>query len=162
MGVDDRFRDAPQPLPLHERVYPPRPLDAWAPPLHDDLPAPATWSRQRAGLSWPSRRRGPRRKNVVLAGALGLLFGPIGMLYASVAAAIAAVLVGCVVFTLTLVLGMALSGDVGSTLVVLFLQALLAGPVCGAWAAAAAAWRNRQRSPAEPWSRSSGIGRAGL
>jgi hypothetical protein len=146
-----RGRVDPQPLPLEERVFPPRRLDVGAPSVQDSVPtaragcARGRWARP--VRPWSSRRRSPRRKNVVLAGALGLFLGPIGMLYASVQAAIAAVLVGSVVFTLTLVLGLAVAADVGGTLILLFVQALLAGPVCGAWAAAAAAWRNTRRLP---------------
>lgn len=168
----------PTPLPLAERVYPPRPPDA--PPaarLQDFVPRanphvdpaarrwptthPAfTWSPlNRPSLNRPSLNRPPlnrppfgrhygrrpaRRKNVVLAGALGLFFGPLGMLYASIKAAAAAVLVGSVTFTLILIGGLAFADSVGTTLVLVFLQAMLAGPVCGTWAAIAAAWRNRR------------------
>ena len=84
---------------------------------------------------------------MVLAAVLGFLFGPVGMLYASVKAALAAVITGTAVFVLTLAITLG-STDVGTAVLLAVLQLLMVGPVCAGWAAVAASLRNRALPPA--------------
>ena len=161
----------PRPLPIDERVFPPRPPDAPRIPLQDSSPLPSpsgarpasgwpgstrAWARAwSAGWNGTTGRRRPgtqgtrrvRRKSVVLAAVLGFVFGPVGMLYASAKAAVAALITGTAVFVLTLAITLEVT-DLGNAFLLAVLQLLMVGPVCALWAAVAASLRNRTLPPA--------------
>ena len=84
-----------------------------------------------------------------LAGVLGFFFGPIGMLYAGVKAALAALVAGSAVFVLTLAIALGATNAADAFLLAV-LEVLMVGPVCSAWAACAVAWRNRNLPPSLP------------
>jgi hypothetical protein len=150
--------EQPQSLPLEERVFPPRAPDAPVVISVQDGPtggrAGAGWARAWASgwpparlptASWPARlprrRRGPRRKNVLLAATLGLVLGPLGLAYAGLRHVLAAVVTGTVVFTSTVTLTLVVA-DAGAALLAAAVQALLVGPTCAVWGGVAATWHN--------------------
>ncbi len=151
------WRDLPQPLPVEERVWPPRAPEVPSAVVQDSLPVaapPPVWQSVRQAWrdrslvaapvpAWtPVVRRQVRRKNVALAALLGLLLGPIGLFYVGWRHVVAALVAGGVVVTGTLAAALA-SGDPEEGLVAVVVQFLLVPPVSAGWGAVAAWWRNR-------------------